>query len=111
MVAMAFHGMPDKEQECCHNDGNSLNNTPSNLRWDTHIENNRDRKRHGTYLTGTSHPMAKFDLMFLVDIRSGKIGLKEALVRGISKTHFYRIKRGQYGIDLMVEAERLANGE
>ncbi len=55
MVLMAFVGMPQQNQECCHNDGNPQNNRLENLRWDTHSENNRDRKRHGTYPTGKDH--------------------------------------------------------
>ena len=30
-------------------------NRIENLRWDTHENNNKDRKRHGTYKTGKDH--------------------------------------------------------
>jgi hypothetical protein len=47
LVCLAFHGEPTEEQsDCCHKDHDSLNNTPANLRWDTHannIQENYDR--------------------------------------------------------------------
>lgn len=91
MVAMAFHGPPPEGQECCHCDGNSLNNHASNLRWDTHFANNQDRKKHGNYPTGQDHPMSKFSEDFLAGVRSGRTGLREAMSKGMSKTHFYRV--------------------
>ena len=45
-VLMAFVGMPEKGMECCHNNGISNDNRLENLRWDTHFNNNQDRKRH-----------------------------------------------------------------
>lgn len=49
IVLAAFVGPCPDGLEACHNDGDQTNNVPSNLRWDTHPENNRDRHRHGTY--------------------------------------------------------------
>lgn len=57
LVLMAFVGMPLEGQECCHNNGISDDNRVENLRWDTHANNNKDRKLHGTYPTGKEHPM------------------------------------------------------
>jgi hypothetical protein len=34
--------------EACHNDGGRANNRVSNLRWDTHKNNERDKLAHGT---------------------------------------------------------------
>lgn len=48
LVARTFLGPCPDGMECCHNDGDSTNNSIGNLRWDTHSENNRDRRRHGT---------------------------------------------------------------
>ena len=48
MVAEAFLGPCPPGLEVCHNDGNHLNNEVSNLRYDTHSANMRDRRRHGT---------------------------------------------------------------
>jgi hypothetical protein len=56
-VLMAFVGMPPDGTECCHNNGIADDNRLENLRWDTHFNNNQDRKRHGTYPSGVNHPM------------------------------------------------------
>ena len=55
MVLMAFVGMPQQNQEACHNNGIPTDNRIENLRWDTHAENNRDRTRHETYPKGKDH--------------------------------------------------------
>ena len=47
LVLTAFVGSCPQGMETCHNDGNANNNHVSNLRWDTHISNCKDRKRHG----------------------------------------------------------------
>lgn len=46
LVLEAFVGPRPPGLECCHNDGNSMNNKPGNLRWDTHQANMEDLKRH-----------------------------------------------------------------
>jgi hypothetical protein len=47
-VLAAFVGPRPDGMECCHNDGNCLNNRLENLRWGTHADNMQDRLRHGT---------------------------------------------------------------
>lgn len=49
MVLGAFHGPCPPGLECCHNDGNPLNNRPGNLRWDTHASNMKDCERHNSF--------------------------------------------------------------
>jgi hypothetical protein len=52
-VALAFHGQPPTpEYEVAHADGDRLNNAEDNLSWVTHLENMRDRDRHGTTARG-----------------------------------------------------------
>jgi hypothetical protein len=51
LVLLAFIGPPADGMEGCHNDGDSNNNTLSNLRWGTKAENSQDTLRHGR------HPM------------------------------------------------------
>jgi len=48
LVLTAFRGPPPAGMEACHNDGIPENCAVSNLRWDTHGNNLRDRARHGT---------------------------------------------------------------
>jgi len=45
LVLFGFKGPSDAGQECCHNDGNALNNMVENLRWDTPQSNADDRVR------------------------------------------------------------------
>ena len=47
LVATAFYGPCPDGMECCHNDGVSSNNHVDNLRWDTKVANEIDRRRHG----------------------------------------------------------------
>lgn len=48
LVLETFIGPCPPDMECCHNDGNPLNNKLSNLRWDTPQNNQIDRVKHGT---------------------------------------------------------------
>lgn len=50
LVAEAFLGAPPSPErtDCCHEDGDGHNNAVSNLRWDTHANNVRDKDLHGT---------------------------------------------------------------
>jgi len=59
LVLEAFVGPCPPGMEGCHNDGNPLNNTPSNLRWDTHAANHADTRRHGTMPVGERHKNSK----------------------------------------------------
>lgn len=57
LVLFAFVGFPPDGHEACHNNGIANDNRIENLRWDTHANNNADRKKHGKYPTGKDHPM------------------------------------------------------
>lgn len=57
LVLLAFFGKPKENHETCHNNGIAWDNRIENLRWDTHANNNLDRKNHGKYATGKDHPM------------------------------------------------------
>ena len=57
LVLFAFVGVPPDGHEACHNNGIANDNRIENLRWDTHANNNADRKKHGNYPTGKDHPM------------------------------------------------------
>lgn len=49
IVLEAFDRAPRAGEVTRHLDGNPANNSPTNLAWGTHVENNRDRVRHGTH--------------------------------------------------------------
>jgi hypothetical protein len=47
LILEAFIGPRPPGMQCCHKDGNPLNNRLDNLRWDTPSSNSRDTVRHG----------------------------------------------------------------
>lgn len=49
LVATAFLGAPPPGLEVCHNDGDEANCAVSNLRYDTRIANEHDKRLHGTH--------------------------------------------------------------
>lgn len=93
-VLLAFVGQPPAGQEACHNNGIAWDNRVENLRWDTHLANNRDRVKHGTYKHGDEHHYAKYSNEQIALIQSGIVNLNDARrLFGISITHFYRVRK------------------
>lgn len=92
MVLLAFHG-GRAGAHGRHLDGDRANNRPKNLAWGSAEDNACDRKRHGRYASGRSHPMAKFSEETVEKIRSGAMTHKEAKLRGVSTTQFYRLRK------------------
>lgn len=62
LVLEAFIGQCPQGMEGCHNDGNSINNHISNLRWDTPKNNHADKIKHGTTNRGERCGTAKLTL-------------------------------------------------
>ena len=58
-VLESFIGPQPIGCEACHRDGNCLNDSASNLRWDTHSANLLDRREHGTAVNGENINTAK----------------------------------------------------
>lgn len=59
LVLEAFVGPRPDGLIACHNDGNPLNNSIENLRWDTPSANYDDARKHGTAAIGDRNPSAK----------------------------------------------------
>ncbi len=56
IVCAAFHGPPpSRRHQAAHNDGDAKNNRADNLRWATPVENEADKRRHGTAAIGDRH--------------------------------------------------------
>ncbi|SNT05299.1 NUMOD4 motif-containing protein [Sphingomonas laterariae] len=95
LVLMAFVGPCPEGMEGCHNNGDTSDNRLENLRWDTHLANNRDRRDHGNYATGESHHAHKLTEDQVRAIMLDERRLEEiARDYCISKTHASRIKNG-----------------
>jgi len=58
IVLLSWIGVPPAGLECCHNDGDPLNNHLENLRWDTRKANAADRLKHGTDQFGEKNASA-----------------------------------------------------
>lgn len=96
MVLEAFVGPRPEGMEACHNNGNSGDNQLANLRWDTHLNNNRDRLKHGTYGLGQQHPMAKItDADALAIYNSNDTCAALSARYGISFSKISEVRRGR----------------
>jgi hypothetical protein len=99
LVLEAFRGPRPPGMEGCHNDGNSLNNNLSNLRWDTHLANVRDMFRHGTSNTGSRHGMSKLDEEKVAQIiELAKQGIRTRVIAckfGVSDSCISTIRHGK----------------
>jgi len=69
LVAEAFLGPRPEGHEVCHTDGDSTNNRPENLRYDTRKGNVADMVKHGRLVRGSRHPNAKLTEADVVEIR------------------------------------------
>lgn len=107
LVALAFHGEPPTpEHEVAHNDGTRTNNHWQNLRWATPTENQADRHKHGTALSGEQLAYAKLTAEEVSSIRAAyaKGGQR---YRGGSIT--MQALADQYGMSL-AQISRIING-
>ena len=69
MVLETFVGLPSQGHEACHNDGNSMNNLLSNLRWDTRKANHADKKKHGTDDCGSKSVNSKLTEIEVIQMK------------------------------------------
>jgi hypothetical protein len=71
LVALAFLGaQPSAAHEVAHIDGDKTNNHYTNLRWCTHIENEKDKINHGTLKAGETNHLSKLTSSDILLIRS-----------------------------------------
>ena len=61
LILETFIGKCPKGMEACHNDGNPTNNKLTNLRWDTAINNQKDRIKHNTSNRGIYNNTTKLN--------------------------------------------------
>src|SRR5690606_32240578 len=59
LLAQSFLDNPENKPFVCHANGNPLDNRLENLYWGTALENNLDRRKHGTMPLGEKNGNAK----------------------------------------------------
>jgi hypothetical protein len=88
LVCLAFHGQPSPEKPLVrHLDGNKHNNSPDNLCWGSHQENEHDAVLNGEKASGERNGFSK-----LTEIKVKEI--KAMLSNGVSQRKIAK----QYGI-------------
>ena len=100
LVCLAFRGVPqDDKTEVRHLDGSRINNNSDNLVWGTGVENQADRKRHGTHLDCENAPGAKLTNIQAMAIRkaveSGMVQRRLAEQYGVSASLINLIVKGK----------------
>lgn len=107
LVIRAFVGpKPFDGAECCHGDGDPMNNSPKNLRWDTHAANCVDIAKHGTrkrvrarYTRGEARPNALLTEEAIRCIRAEPyfkgVGVMLGLAFGVDKATICSVRRGR----------------
>lgn len=99
LVLEAFVGPRPEGMQCRHIDGNPLNNNLSNLCWGTQAENEADKIKHGTHMSGTKIPSSKLNAAQVVEIRRSNLTQRElARIYGVGQAQISRIKRGVHWI-------------
>ncbi len=95
LVAEAFIGPRPESMDVCHNDGNRDNNAFSNLRYGTTLENQRDRRAHGTDPVGSRNGRAKLtenDVRNIRSLRGFISNLELSRKYGVDNSVIYRIQ-------------------
>lgn len=103
LVCAAFNGNSDSDDKIfvAHNDGNPLNNTPSNLRWASPSENQRDREIHSTHNRGVKSHLAKLTWEAIGEIRSSGLKSSElAKIYNVTAANIRHILRGRTWVPL-----------
>lgn len=99
VVLTTFVGPCPLGQQARHLDGNPANNSISNLRWGTPLENAADKRTHGTMCTAEKHGRSKLTWKKVRLLRrlfqSGDFSQETlAKIFQVSQTHVSEIVRG-----------------
>lgn len=96
VVLTAFKGPRPPGMLCCHNDGNSINNAVSNLRWDTSTANALDTVKHGRSRRGKLNDEQVRYIRSRPEkiiVLAGKFGLSASAINNIQNGYTYRSVR------------------
>lgn len=100
VICATFNGAPPTPRHhAAHDDGNRLNNRSSNLRWATGVENEHDKRGHGTALVGNRHWSVTQPEKQCRGINHGRAKLTEDDVRRIRiDTRYQRDIAADFGV-------------
>lgn len=92
LVLEAFMGPRPPGLQACHNDGNRLNCSLENLRWDTASNNHKDKRLHGTWQVGEKANNVKLTNETVISIRTQKLRPRQAVeMYGLSLSNAKKI--------------------
>jgi hypothetical protein len=95
LVLEAFAGPCPDGMECCHFNGDRLDNRPENLRWDTRTANTEDARRHRLATGGEGLILtAELALAVLALSKAGFTPSGIAKRLGLKLNAVYRVVRG-----------------
>lgn len=96
-VCEKAHGVPPTaEHQAAHSCGNKTCVNPHHLRWATRVENEDDKRSHGTNAAGERNGATKLTIDDVAEIRRSKKSHRSiASVFGVSSSTVGRIKRGE----------------
>jgi DNA-binding XRE family transcriptional regulator len=97
LVCTAFHGARPNGKEAAHGDGKPGNAGAGNLRWATPVENNADKRLHGTHREGEAHAAHILSEDQVREIRhaNGPTHQELADQYGISQSQISQIRSGK----------------
>jgi hypothetical protein len=100
VVCEAFHGpAPSAEYHAAHLDGDRLNNRASNLCWKLPVDNEADKRVHGTARIGDKHWSKSMPERRARGEGHGRTTLTESDVRAIrADTRFQRVIAADFGV-------------
>lgn len=100
VVLEAFQGPRPAGMQCCHSDGNALNDRIENLRWDSHAENERDKVRHGTHQQASKMVCVRGHLLAVPNLLPRRLPHRLCLACGRGRaTARYELSQGR-SVDL-----------
>lgn len=92
LILQSFVGERPLGKEACHNNGNKLDCSIQNLRWDTRSGNHKDKRIHGTWQIGEKANNSKLTEAVVREIRMLKMKPSDAVKKyGLSSTNAKRI--------------------
>lgn len=93
LVLEAFVGERPYKYDACHNNGIKSDCRLENLRWDTRVNNHKDKIKHGTYQAGEKANKIKLNKELANEIKLLNLPTNELAKKyNISNTQIWRIK-------------------